>query len=574
MMKRVFLLSLLCIAVSCTPRVDIQHLDEQTTRIETAWCVDTLWLPIEDNGEKSILIAEGEGCNPTPMKVRLARKRVDYLMPFVMKGVEALHIEGISREAICWQNFTTKAPPIETRGRQKIHFSPLRGWTNDPNGMFYLNGEWHLFYQYNPYGAKWDNMSWGHAVSRNLRDWKHLPTALYPDSLGAIYSGSAVVDRDNTAGFGEGAVVAIYTSSTKKRQCQSIAYSLDGGISFTKYKGNPVLTGTRRDFRDPKVFWHAPTNRWIMVLAAGNGMEIFSSTNLKEWHFESRCGEEWGYHTGVWECPDLFELPYKEGSKWVLLCSTPIPQKGGSSVQYFVGDFDGHRFVPLNPEKDRAHLLNYGRDYYATVSWSGVEGSRRVVVGWQNNWRYANALPTNGFRGYMTVPHQLHLAEWRGEPILVASLADELLSIGKEVYNYTGVLAAEKPLVWERTKSEEPLIIKIGIGDNRADIVGLRLHNGCGEEVDMRFDFKRNRFTVDRTKSGNVDFHAEFASISEAPITDADKQSATIFVDNNSVECYTDIAALSNLLFPSKSYSLLELYSIGGTANIDLKLKN
>ncbi len=573
-MKKLLLFGLLCIVASCAPRIGIQHLDEQTTRIETAWCVDTLWLPIEENGNRAILIAEGEGCNPTPMKVRLAHEKVDYFMPFVMSGVEALRIEGLAREAICWQNLTTKRPPIENCGRQKIHFSPLRGWINDPNGMFYHNGEWHLFYQYNPYGAKWDNMSWGHAVSRNLCDWEHLPTVLYPDSLGAIYSGSAVVDKDNTAGFGKGAVVAIYTSAKKKQQRQSIAYSLDGGVSFTKYEGNPVLTSTRRDFRDPKVFWHTPTERWIMVLAAGNAMEIFSSTNLREWHFESRCGEEWGYHTGYWECPDLFELPYKEGSKWVLLCSTPIPQKGGSSVQYFVGDFDGHNFTPLNPRKDEAHMLNYGRDYYAAVSWSGVEESRRVIIGWQNNWRYARDLPTNGFRGYMTIPHQLHLTEWCGEPILVATPADELLSIGKEVYNQATALTSEQPLVWERTKCDEPLIINIGIEDNKADIVGLRLYNECGEGVDMRFDFKRGVFTVDRTKSGSVDFHAEFASVSEAPLSTDSEQNATIFVDSNSVECYTNIAALSNLLFPSKSYSHLECYAIGGSAKVELKLKN
>lgn len=565
-LTHILLPTLLLLSVGCTPRVSVEHLNNYTSRITASESVELLWLPIEDAAPEALIIAEGEGCNGTPMMVRLAHDRVDYYLPFAMKGVEALRVERCAYGNLCWQELRSSTVARSDEFRQRVHFSTERGWINDPNGMFYLNGEWHLYYQHNPYGARWGNMSWGHAVSHDLVSWKHLPTVLYPDELGAIFSGSAVVDRDNTAGFGEGAVVAIYTSAGA-RQSQSIAYSLDGGTTFTKYENNPVLTSHRIDFRDPKVFWYAPTERWIMVLAAGNAMEIYSSENLRQWQFESRCGEDWGYHTGVWECPDLFELPYEGGSKWVLLCSLDVPQRGGSSVQYFVGEFDGHTFTP-DHKSPTADCVNYGRDYYAAVSWSGVEDGRRVVVGWQNNWQYANDLPLAGYRGYMSLPQQLSLVSHNGSPKLVARLVDEFIERCKVKHHIPQVAINDCTDAWQQRDKDSLFVVECDIVRGSAEAVGVKLFNDSGEWVDVCLDFGKEELKVDRTNSGNTTFHPTFASVSEAPLSANNTQRLTIVVDRTSVECFTDIAALSNLVFPAESYSRVSFYAIGGEAAV------
>lgn len=554
-----------CIA-GCTPRIEVEHLNNYTSHITTSRSVECLWLPIEDGAPEAVVFVVGSECHTVPLNIRLARESVDSYVPFQMEGVKTLVVDNCPHKSVCWQHLTSSQPETDKSYRQNIHFSPERGWTNDPNGMFYKDGEWHLYYQHNPYGSKWGNMSWGHAISRDLVNWKQLPDVLFPDELGAIFSGSAVVDEHNTAGFGEGAVVAIYTSAGA-RQTQSIAYSLDGGTTFTKYEHNPVLTSHRADFRDPKVFWYTPRERWIMVLAAGNAMEIYSSANLREWTFESRCGEDYGYHTGVWECPDLFELPYEGGTKWVLLCSLSIPERGGSSVQYFVGEFDGHRFTP-DKKQSEADVLNYGRDYYATVSWSGVEDGRKVVVGWQNNWDYANDLPTKGYRGYMSIPHQLKLVNHCGEPKLVAEPACEVMAHSHTLLSKESVEVKDKYNAWRGNGKEGAFAVECDIENLSAQVVGLKLFNDCGEWVDICFDFVEGALRVDRTNSGEVDFNPRFPSISEAPISEGTEQHITMVVDRASVECFTDIAAISNLTFPKGRYSRLSFYTIGGSATI------
>ena len=560
------------LAVGCSSEISVEHLNNLTSLISVADSVECLWLPIEEGAHEAQVIAVGSDNRRVPLNIRLAQTQVDYYMPFTLEGVEKLRVENCSYENLCWHNLTATQPDLDKSYRQDVHFSTERGWINDPNGMFYKDGEWHLYYQHNPYGSKWGNMSWGHAVSHDLVSWKHLPTVLYPDELGAIFSGSAVVDKENTAGFGEGAVVAMYTSAGA-RQSQSIAYSLDGGMTFTKYEGNPVLTSPRIDFRDPKLFWHTPTERWIMVLAAGNAMEIYSSKNLRQWQFESRCGEDWGYHTGVWECPDLFELPYENGSKWVLLCSLSIPERGGSSVQYFVGEFDGHSFTP-NTTTTKADVLNYGRDYYATVSWSGVEDGRKVVVGWQNNWEYANDLPTQGYRGYMSVPHQLRLVNHKGAPKLVAEPAQEVLAQSKTLHSKDVVEVKDKYNAWRHNCEDGVFMVECDIENVTAQVVGLKLFNDNGDWVDVCFDFAENVLKVDRTNSGVLDFNPKFASVSEAPLSDVARQSIKLIVDRSSVECFTDIAAISNLVFPKGCYTRLSFYTIGGTAMVnDLTIK-
>lgn len=555
------------LALGCTPEISVEHASNLSSVISLSESVECLWLPIEESAPEAQVIAVGANDRIAPSNIRLSQTKVDYYMPISMEGVERLRVENCSYENICWQQLTATPQAPDCSYRQDVHFSPERGWTNDPNGMFYKNGEWHLYYQHNPYGSKWGNMSWGHAISRDLVNWEHYPAVLFPDELGAIFSGSAVVDKHNTAGFGEGAVVAIYTSAGA-RQTQSVAYSLDGGMTFTKYEHNPVLTSHRADFRDPKVFWYSPRERWIMVLAAGNAMEIYSSENLREWTFESRCGEDYGYHTGVWECPDLFELPYEGGTKWALLCSLSIPERGGSSVQYFVGEFDGHRFTP-DKKQSEADVLNYGRDYYATVSWSGVEDGRKVVVGWQNNWDYANDLPTKGYRGYMSIPHQLKLVNHCGEPKLVAEPAQEVLAHSHTLLSKEVVEIKDKYNAWRHDSGDGAFVVECNIENRSAQVVGLKLFNDNGEWVDVCFDFIDGLLRVDRTNSGKLDFNPRFASISVAPLSEATRQRVTIVVDRSSVECFTDIAAISNLVFPNGTYSRLSFYTIGGSAVIN-----
>ena len=322
-----------------------------------------LLLPVEDASPDvhiNMIVNNKEVKN---LDVRLALHKVDYFVPvdisdfsgktiilkFRLNTNDPIHVNLSPENVLCCKEMQL-SDTYDTSNREKFrpsyHFSPLYGWMNDPNGMVYKDGEYHLFYQYNPYGSKWGNLSWGHAISKDLINWEHRPVAIAPDALGTIFSGSSVVDHHNTAGFGAGAIIAIYTQSSD-RQVQSIAYSTDNGRSFIKYENNPVLVSEANDFRDPKVFWYEGTQRWVMLLAVGQEMQIFSSSNLKEWTYESSFGEGYGAHGGVWECPDLFELPV-EGTnekKWVLLCNlNPGGPFGGSATQYFIGSFDGKKF--------------------------------------------------------------------------------------------------------------------------------------------------------------------------------------------------------------------------------------
>ena len=311
--------------------------------------------------------------------------------------------------------------------RLQFHFSPDSMWMNDPNGMVYYDGEYHLFYQYYPDSTVWGPMHWGHAISRDLVHWEHLPIALYPDSLGLIFSGSVVVDWENTSGFGRGEappLVAIFThhlmagekAGRNDFQYQSVAYSLDRGRSWTMYEGNPVIPNPGiRDFRDPKVAWHASSQRWMMIFAAGDHVKIYSSPNLKDWRHESDFGKEMGAHGGVWECPDLFQMAVDGDTaeqKWVMLVSiNPGAPNGGSGTQYFIGDFDGNTFTLTEGDGQEVYWLDYGRDNYAGVTWSDIpeEDGRRLFMGWMSNWDYARDVPTERWRSSMTVARRLDL---------------------------------------------------------------------------------------------------------------------------------------------------------------------
>ena len=518
--------------------------------------------------------------------VRLAVNRVDYFVPLDLSDYAGKNIllkfklgsnDPIRGKlsAVCCKEMKL-SDTFDTGNREKFrptyHFSPLYGWMNDPNGMVYKDGEYHLFYQHNPYGSKWGNMHWGHAISKDLINWEHRPDAITPDALGTIFSGSAVVDTDNTAGFGAGAIVAIYTQNSD-RQVQSIAYSTDNGRSFTKYENNPVLTSDARDFRDPKVFWHKETQRWIMLLAVGQEMQIFSSSNLKDWAFESSFGEGQGAHGGVWECPDLFELPVDgtNEKKWVLLCNlNPGGPFGGSATQYFVGTFNGKEFVNESPSQTK--WMDWGKDHYATVTWSDAPDNRRIAIAWMSNWQYANDVPTSQYRSPNSVPRDLSLFTVDGETYLQSAPSPELLKLRdvskKRSFKVNGTRIIKDMIAGNEGAYE----IELTIENQHADIIGFRLYNDKGEEVDMQYDMKEKKFSMDRRKSGDVGFNENFPMLTWTAIESGiDELKLRLFVDKSSVEAFGDGGrfVMTNQVFPSEPYTHIDFYSKGGAYKVD-----
>ena len=518
--------------------------------------------------------------------VRLAVNRVDYFVPLDLSDYAGKNIllkfklgsnDPIRGKlsAVCCKEMKL-SDTFDTGNREKFrptyHFSPLYGWMNDPNGMVYKDGEYHLFYQHNPYGSKWGNMHWGHAISKDLINWEHRPDAITPDALGTIFSGSAVVDTDNTAGFGAGAIVAIYTQNSD-RQVQSIAYSTDNGRSFTKYENNPVLTSDARDFRDPKVFWHKETQRWIMLLAVGQEMQIFSSSNLKDWAFESSFGEGQGAHGGVWECPDLFELPVDgtNEKKWVLLCNlNPGGPFGGSATQYFVGTFNGKEFVNESPSQTK--WMDWGKDHYAAVTWSDAPDNRRIAIAWMSNWQYANDVPTSQYRSPDSVPRDLSLFTVDGETYLQSAPSPELLKLRdiskKRSFKVNGTRTIKDMIAGNEGAYE----IELTIENQYADVIGFRLYNDKGEEVDMQYDMKEKKFSMDRRKSGDVGFNENFPMLTWTAIESGkDELKLRLFVDKSSVEAFVDGGrfVMTNQVFPSEPYTHIDFYSKGGAYKVD-----
>ena len=518
--------------------------------------------------------------------VRLAVNRVDYFVPLDLSDYAGKNIllkfklgsnDPIRGKlsAVCCKEMKL-SDTFDTGNREKFrptyHFSPLYGWMNDPNGMVYKDGEYHLFYQHNPYGSKWGNMHWGHAISKDLINWEHRPDAITPDALGTIFSGSAVVDTDNTAGFGAGAIVAIYTQNSD-RQVQSIAYSTDNGRSFTKYENNPVLTSDARDFRDPKVFWHKETQRWIMLLAVGQEMQIFSSSNLKDWAFESSFGEGQGAHGGVWECPDLFELPVDgtNEKKWVLLCNlNPGGPFGGSATQYFVGTFNGKEFANESPSQTK--WMDWGKDHYAAVTWSDAPDNRRIAIAWMSNWQYANDVPTSQYRSPNSVPRDLSLFTVDGETYLQSAPSPELLKLRdiskKRSFKVNGTRTIKDMIAGNEGAYE----IELTIENHYADVIGFRLYNDKGEEVDMQYDMKEKKFSMDRRKSGDVGFNENFPMLTWTAIESGkDELKLRLFVDKSSVEAFVDGGrfVMTNQVFPSEPYTHIDFYSKGGAYKVD-----
>lgn len=462
--------------------------------------------------------------------------------------------------------------------RPQLHFSPLRHWTNDPNGMVKFNGVYHLFFQYYPKATVWGPMHWGHAVSRDLVHWKELPIALYPDSLGYIFSGSAVVDSGNTSGFGRNGkipLVAIFTQhdpvgakeGKNNFQNQSIAYSLDGGYTWTKYGRNPVLKNPGiTDFRDPKVRWYAPAKKWIMTLATKDRITFYSSPDLKHWTRESDFGNNLGAHGGVWECPDLFPMQLNGKKHWVLIVNVnPGGPNGGSATQYFIGRFDGHQFTCRDTT---TKWIDYGPDEYAGITWSNA-GSRHIFLGWMSNWEYATEVPTVQWRNAMTIPRELKLAE-SGRHIIVQSLpVHELSRLDAKTYKPV-VLNQGKELVVTNMPGQS--LVKLE--DMPVKDCSFVFSNNAGEKLIIGFDSKTNRYYIDRTHSGLVNFNKDFAGVFYAPRMSASHIiNMTLVMDASSAELFADNGStvMTCIFFPKKPLKELKLTSASQIKASDFK---
>lgn len=567
-------------------------------------------LPVEETTrEKQVLLDKGLATD-TWMDVRLAENKVDYNVPFELgNGPKAVvKIVGLKPGFVALKNIklSNEWSVANTDYYRPIyHHTPSYGWMNDANGMFYKDGVWNLYYQYNPYGSKWGNMHWGHAVSTDLFHWTEKPAAIARDTMGHIFSGSSVVDVDNTAGYGKGAIVAFYTSASQKNgQIQCMAYSTDNGLTFTKYEDNPVLTpfDGLQNFRDPKVFWYAPKKCWFMIVSADKEMRFYKSHNLKDWTYISAFGKGYGAQPNQFECPDFFPMTVNGKQKWVMIVNiNPGCLFGGSATEYFVGDFDGRTFK-CDDTPDVAKFLDYGKDHYATVTFYNAPDGRIVALPWMSNWQYANVTPIKQYRGANALPRELKLFEKDGEYFVAADAVKETNALRKQTKEIGNVEGAGtyKNLF---PKSDGAFEIEADVTPNAQGIAGIDISNSKGEVTKVYLDMRNKRLVMDRTESGLTDFgkYAEpheiekeydlhehrgnntpmrqqnsvnykndFALGTWAPLYLCAGKTfhVNIYVDNCSVEAFVDGGriAMTNLVFPTKPYNNIQLYSEGGNA--------
>jgi fructan beta-fructosidase len=468
--------------------------------------------------------------------------------------------------------------------RPEFHFTPDSMWMNDPNGMVYFDGEYHLFYQYFPDSIVWGPMHWGHAVSKDMIRWQQLPIALYPDSLGYIFSGSAVIDWKNTSGFGKDGsppMVAIFThhniagekAGRSDFQYQSIAYSLDKGRSWTKYADNPVVPnpGNIKDFRDPKVIWHEDSHKWIMVLAARDKVKLYSSPDLKKWSFESDFGIK--NDARLWECPDLFPLKVEgnEEPKWVLIVSmqSGAPNKG-TGTSYFIGYFDGHTFTCLDQKKSQ-HWLDYGTDNYAMVSWSDIPSSdgRRLALGWMSNWLYAQKVPTGSWRSAMTLPRELSIIKTEtGKYLLKSNIIREFYSYRKDtiIINPSSISSDQYRLPLDQNG-----LYEINISFARSEDLSFLLTSEHGDTLQVGYEAKTDIWFIDRSKAGKSDFFEGFAAKHSAPcISESDTISMQIILDKASLELIADggLTNMTDIFFPGSDMTQVFLITQRGSKSV------
>ena len=617
MMKAACLLMAAATAATNTvqaQKMNIEHHGD-TTVISVQNPTKYLLLPIqEEQDEAQVLLSTGSK-DDTWMDVRLAQNGADYYVPFALGNgkTATVKILGLKKDALAI-NLMRLSDTFDTTNtdyyRPSYHFTPLYGWMNDPNGMVYKDGEYHLYFQYNPYGSKWGNMHWGHAVSRDLIHWEHLDPAIARDPVGHIFSGSSVVDKKNTAGFGKDAIIAIYTNnSVNHDEVQCIAYSNDNGRTFTKYEGNPVLTpfDGLKDFRDPKVFWYEKDKCWFMIVSADKETRFYKSKNLKKWDYVSAFGKGLGQQPCQYECPDFFQLPVngdEKNKKWVMTMNiNPGCWFGGSATEYFVGDFDGKNFTC--PDANEVKWLDWGKDHYATVTFSNT-GSRVLAITWMSNWQYANLTPFKQNRGANGLPRELKLYEKNGKYYISENVAPEALALRKSTKELgSQTVEGEKAFTGATSGMEGAFEIEADVTADANGIAGIELYNNKRERTLIYIDMKEGKVVMDRTESGLTDFGKQsvphdielawdkqraaegkqpariensinykndFALATWAPLSLCQEGKKTfhldIFADKSSIELFVDGGriAMTNLVFPVAPYENVKLYSQGGKA--------
>lgn len=592
-MKRYpILLLAIFILMSCSTvsRITVEH-DEDKSLIHIDGRSRYLVLPIQDK-TKTVSVRSADADMSVPhMDIRLAVDAIDYYVPFKLpkgKGRKTVEVLGLANDAICWSQLRAADEidwVVEEKYRPLFHFTPKTAWMNDPNGLVYKDGVYHMYYQHNPYGCKGGNLHWGHASSRNLVDWEHHDIVLYRDTLGHAFSGSSVVDHDNRAGFGKGAIVAFYTAHVNKRspeEVQCIAYSNDGGMTFTKYEGNPVIVphDGLNDFRDPKVFWYEPEEKWVMALAAYYELRFYSSKNLKDWEYTGCFGKGYGSQPSQFECPDLLKLPVdggKNGEKWLLILNvSPGGLFGGSATQYFIGEFDGETFHCDTPQYV-SKWLDYGKDHYAAVTFANT-GDRAVSMAWMSNWRYGALVPTKQFRGAMALPRELKLFSVDGDVYASSAPVSEVAALwkkGKSIPDFDVESNSAKHL----DISAYPVFhTSFNLTPSSQSETVLKLSNDAGENVKIIFDSEK--VYVDRSESGLMTDHKHFADvIVSAPLSlceSKDGYDVDIYIDVASMELFVDggRVAMTNILFPTTPYSQMTIESSGSVSFKGMTIRN
>ncbi|WP_436416494.1 glycoside hydrolase family 32 protein [Petrimonas sp.] len=491
------------------------------------------------------------------------------------------------------KNNTTKTAdaPFQEKYRPQVHFTPPAHWMNDPNGMVYHNGEYHFFYQHYPEKSVWGPMHWGHAISTDLVHWEHQPIAIYPDSLGYIFSGSAVVDSKNTSGLGTAQnppLIAFFTyhdmeAERQERfheiESQATAFSLDNGRTWTKYDRNPVVKNPGiRDFRDPKVMWHEESGQWVMSIASGQVIQFYTSPNCLDWTYASEFGEGVGNHGGVWECPDLFPLKVDgtDETRWVLIVNiNPGGPAGGSATQYFVGDFDGKTFT--SPQTD-AQWMDYGKDNYAGVTWSNAPDGRRILVGWMNNWQYAGEKPAQIWSGAATFPRELGLVKTGDIYLLTSAPVREIEKLyGKSVSLQNREIVNTQTVFADADFAASPVEITLTFdveSNTRMDFpgkYGITLKNAAGEYYTIGYDNVDRFFYADRTNATSEEISEHFPSFQVLPfIVDGKTATWKLIVDMSSVELFAadGKVVITNVVYPSPAFDRIEIFAENGKINL------
>lgn len=598
---------LACGMVACqSPKgFTIEHQGDTLTVVHVSAPGKYLLLPIQESSNEGKVKLETGSPADMAMDVRLAVDSIEYYVPFeIPQGGDAtVSIRKVVADAVCWEHIQL-TDTFDTSNtdyyRPVYHHTPLYGWMNDPNGMVYKDGEYHLYFQYNPYGSKWGNMHWGHSVSTDLIHWNHLKPAIARDTLGHIFSGSTVVDKNNTAGYGDNALIALYTSASDEHgQIQCMAYSTDDGRTYTKYEKNPVLLpfDGLKDFRDPKVFWYEPDKKWVMIVSADKEMRFYASQNLKDWEYMSAFGKGYGAQPNQFECPDFIQLPVdgdKNKMKWVMLVNiNPGCMFGGSATEYFVGDFDGKEFT-CDTKPETVKWLDYGKDHYAAVCISNT-GERIISIPWMSNWQYANVTPIRQYRGANGLPRELSLYTKDGQIYVAADVVKEVEALRKDTRSFDPITVKDEYKIDEIVpQTDGAYELEMDITPNTSGVAGFDLMNAKGEVAKIYLDMKSGKLVMDRTASGlvafgeksephaketddhrktmSVNYQNDFALGTWAPLSLCEGKTyhLNVFVDKCSVEIFVDGGriAMTNLVFPTEPYNTIRFYTEGGEAQV------